>query len=105
MIVKYLVSVLSTFLMMAVGYEVESMTSVNQSVIEEYVKKFPWIMVITTSVLAPLYEEVLLADSNTKVVNDWLDETKSFLVNLIPANSNLSKKLLIISFKELKLKE
>ena len=28
-----------------------------------------------------LYEEVLLADSNTKVVNDWLDETKSFLVN------------------------
>lgn len=31
--------------------------------------------------LVTLYEEVLLADSNTKVVNDWLDETKSFLVN------------------------
>ena len=31
--------------------------------------------------LVALYEEVLLADSNTKVVNEWLDETKTFLIN------------------------
>lgn len=70
MIVKYLVSVLSAFLMMAVGYEVESMTSVNQTVIEGYVKKFPWVMVVTTSVLAPLYEEVLFRLGLKKVIKN-----------------------------------
>ena len=38
-------------------------------------------MISPINKLVTLYEEVLLADSNTKVVNDWLDETKSFLVN------------------------
>ena len=60
MIVKYLVGLISALIMMGIGYETEAMTSVNQSTIENFVKKFPWIMVFTTSILAPLYEEILL---------------------------------------------
>ena len=59
MLVKYAVSVLSALIIMVLGYDIESITSVNQSTIENYVKMYPWLMVFTTSVLAPLYEETL----------------------------------------------
>ena len=70
MIVKYIVSVISTLIMMALGYDAASMTSTNQNTIEEFVKSFPWIMVVTTSILAPLYEEVLFRLGFKKVINN-----------------------------------
>lgn len=70
MIVKYVVSFVSTLIMMGLGYESEAITSVNQSTIEGFVKSFPWIMVFTTSVLAPLYEETLFRLGFKKVIKN-----------------------------------
>lgn len=70
MVVKYIISVLSVLLMMGIGYDTTSMTSANQSTIEEYVKSFPWIMVFTTSFVAPLYEETLFRLGFKKVIKN-----------------------------------
>ena len=85
MVVKYIVSILSTLIMMAFGYEMEAMTSVNQSTIEEYVKSFPWIMVFTTSVLAPLYEETLFRLGFRKVINNrfWFVIISGFIFGIM----------------------
>ena len=70
MVVKYIVSLLSTLIMLALGYDVEAMTSVNQNTIESYVKLYPWIMVFTTSFLAPIYEETLFRLGFRKVIKN-----------------------------------
>ena len=59
MLIKYVVSFISAFIMMALGFDISNMTSINQSMIEEYVKAAPILMFITTAILAPIYEEIL----------------------------------------------
>lgn len=70
MVVKYLISVLATLLMMALGYDVSSVTSQNQKLIEEYVKSSPVLMVISTAFLAPFYEEILFRMGIKKVISN-----------------------------------
>lgn len=70
MVVKYLISVLATVLMMAFGYDVSSITSQNQQLIEDYVKNSPALMVISTAFLAPVYEEVLFRMGIKKVISN-----------------------------------
>ncbi len=59
MIVKYIVSFISVVVMTLLNFDTSSMTSVNQDLIESYVKAAPLLMLISTSILAPFYEETL----------------------------------------------
>lgn len=59
MIVKYLVSFISVLIMTLLNFDTSSMTSVNQNLIESYVKASPILMLISTAIFAPFYEEVL----------------------------------------------
>lgn len=59
MIVKYIVSFISVVIMTILRFDTSSMTSVNQNLIEAYVKTAPILMLISTSILAPFYEETL----------------------------------------------
>lgn len=58
-IVKYFVSLISAIIMMLLKLDMSSITSVNQELIETYIKKAPILMAISTSLLAPVYEELL----------------------------------------------
>ena len=70
MIVKYIVSFISVFIMMLLKFDTSSMTSVNQNLIETYVKASPFLMVISTAILAPFYEEVLFRLGIKKVLKN-----------------------------------
>lgn len=70
MIVKYAVSFLSVLIMMLIGYDTSSMTSVNQNLIEMYVKSSPILMFFSTAVFAPFYEEILFRLGIGKVVKN-----------------------------------
>lgn len=59
MVVKYIVSFISVLIMTMLNFDTSSMTSVNQNLIETYVKASPFLMVISTAILAPFYEETL----------------------------------------------
>ena len=72
MIVKYIVSFITILLMTILKLDIESVTSVNQTLIENYVKTAPILMVITTSILAPIYEEILFRLGFKKVFNKGL---------------------------------
>lgn len=68
MIVKYLVSFISVLIMTLLNFDTSSMTSVNQNLIESYVKSSPILMLISTAILAPFYEEVLFRLGFKKVI-------------------------------------
>ena len=73
MLIKYLISILSVFILMIFGYDTTSMTSVNQELIEAYVKASPILMLISTAILAPFYEEGIFRLGMKKVIkNKWL---------------------------------
>lgn len=73
MIVKYVVSFISVFIMILLGFDTSSMTSVNQNLIESYIKTAPILMFLTTSIFAPFYEEILFRLGFKKVFkNKWL---------------------------------
>jgi len=59
MVVKFLISFISVAILMLCGLDVENINSVNQTTIESFTKISPFIMIISTSILAPIYEEVL----------------------------------------------
>lgn len=69
MIVKYIVSFISILIISLLGMDIESITSVNQNIIIDYVKVSPILMVVTTSIFAPLYEETLFRLGFKKVLN------------------------------------
>lgn len=70
MIVKYIVSFISVLIMTVLNFDTSSMTSVNQNLIEIYVKTSPFLMVVSTAFLAPFYEEVLFRLGINKVLNN-----------------------------------
>lgn len=59
MIVKYIVSFISILIMTLLNFDTSSMTSVNQNLIESYIKASPLLMLFSTAILAPFYEELL----------------------------------------------
>lgn len=67
MIVKYIVSFISVLIMTLLKFDTSSMTSINQELIEAYVKTSPILMVISTAILAPFYEETLFRLGMKKV--------------------------------------
>ena len=70
MMVKYIVSFISVLIMTMLNFDTSSMTSVNQNLIETYVKASPLLMVISTAILAPFYEEVLFRLGINKVLKN-----------------------------------
>ena len=56
--------------MTVLNFDTSSMTSVNQNLIEIYVKTSPFLMVVSTAFLAPFYEEVLFRLGINKVLNN-----------------------------------
>lgn len=69
-VVKYIVSFISVLIMMILKYDISSITSVNQTLIESYVKASPVLMVISTAILAPFYEEILFRLGVKKVLKN-----------------------------------
>ena len=57
MILKYVFSIISVVLLVIFGYDTTLITSINQELIEKYVKAAPLLMVISSAFLAPFYEE------------------------------------------------
>ena len=70
MIVKYVVSFISALIMVLLGFDANSMTSVNQNLIETYVKTFPILMLFSTAIFAPFYEEILFRIGFKKVIKN-----------------------------------
>ena len=70
MIVKYIVSFISILIMTLLKFDTSSMTSVNQNLIETYVKTSPFLMIISTAIFAPFYEEVLFRLGIKKVLKN-----------------------------------
>ena len=58
-VVKYIVSLFTVILMILLKLDMNSITSANQELIETYLKRAPLLMAISTSLLAPIYEELL----------------------------------------------
>ena len=73
MLVKYLVGIVSSLIIVGLGYEMEATNSANQKTIEEFVKFSPFLMMFSSSILAPLYEETLFRLGFRKVIsNKWV---------------------------------
>lgn len=70
MIVKIGVAFLSSFIMVVLKMDVNSITSVNQSALEDFIKVSPLIMVITTGFIGPFYEEGLFRLGFRKVIGN-----------------------------------
>lgn len=70
MVVKYVVGLISVLVCMLLKLDTNSITSVNQELIKEYVKTYPLLMIISTSVLAPFYEESLFRMGIRKVIKN-----------------------------------
>ena len=72
-IVKYLVSILSSIIMVLCGLGTENIVSVNQSILEDYIKAAPLLMLISVAFLGPFYEEGIFRLAFKKVIdNKWL---------------------------------
>lgn len=68
-IIKYIVSFITILIMTILKIDANSISSINQSMIEGYVKSAPILMVINTVILAPMYEEILFRLGFKKVLN------------------------------------
>ena len=72
-VLKYFTGMLSSVIMVLLGYDVSYITSVNQELILAYVKANPILMIISSSFIAPFYEEGLFRLGFKKVFNNkWL---------------------------------
>lgn len=69
LIIKYIVSFITAIIMTILKLDTSSITSVNQNIIESYVKSAPLLMVFTVSILGPFYEEILFRLGFKKVFN------------------------------------
>ena len=69
-IIKYLVGLISVLVCMLLKLDTNTITSVNQELIKKYVKTYPLLMIISTSILAPFYEECLFRMGIRKVIKN-----------------------------------
>ena len=100
-IIKYLISVISVVILLLFGYDTSSMTSLNQELIEAYVKAAPILMFFTSGVLAPFYEEGLFRLGLRNIIkNKWLfiiiSGTIFGLIHVFPLESGISLTLGLI---------
>ena len=73
MIAKFGVSIISAIIMIIFNINTDAIVSVNQQLIEKYLKAAPILMLISSSILAPFYEEGLFRLGFKKIIhNKWL---------------------------------
>ena len=73
MIVKFIVSIFSSFLLIVFGYNGTDAISINQQSLENYVRTLPLLMVFSGCIFAPFYEEGIFRLGIKKVFNNkWL---------------------------------
>lgn len=101
LVVKFIVSVISALLMYIFNLEMYSATSVNQELIETYIKRAPIIMAISTSFLAPIYEEILFRLGFKKVFGNniffvLISGTLFGLLHVFPLEEGITLSLGII---------
>lgn len=70
MTVKYVVGIISVLILEFVGLDVNSLNSVNQVTIENYAKVSPFVIFLSSSILAPIYEELLFRMGIKKVIKN-----------------------------------
>lgn len=70
MVVKFLVGILSGVLLLLFNMDIESLNSVNQSTIEILAKESPLLIFISSSILAPVYEELLFRLGIKRVIKN-----------------------------------
>ena len=95
MIVKYAVSFITAIIMVILKLDMESINSINQKLIETYIKSSPTLMFISTALLAPVYEELLFRLGIKKVVgrNRWfiiISGTIFGLLHVFPLEEGVS---------------
>lgn len=73
MIFKYVIGIISSFIMILCGYGTSDFMSTNQKMIIDYVKASPILMVLSVSLFGPFYEEGIFRLAFKKVINNkWL---------------------------------
>ena len=73
MITKYIITIFTSFIIILMGYDTSSAISINQKMLETYVKSAPILMLISGSILAPFYEEGIFRLGFKKVINNkWI---------------------------------
>lgn len=68
MLVKFAVSFLTTIVLTLLEFDPSEFTSQNQNLIQDYIKVAPLLMIFTTSILGPFYEEILFRLGFKKVL-------------------------------------
>jgi len=101
LIVKYIVSFITAIIMIILKLDINSITSVNQELIETYIKRAPILMAISTSLLAPIYEELLFRLGFKKVLGNniifvIISGTLFGLLHVFPLDSGVSLTLGVI---------
>ena len=69
-ILKFIITFISVGILLLLGYDASLITSVNQELIESYVKTAPIMMLISSSIIAPIYEEGLFRLGFRKIINN-----------------------------------
>lgn len=100
-VVKYAVSLITAIIMILLKLDANSITSVNQELIETYIKRAPLLMAISTSVLAPIYEELLFRLGFKKVFGNnmlfvVISGTLFGLLHVFPLEEGISLTLGIV---------
>ena len=70
MVVKFLVGILSGIILLLFNMDIESLNSVNQNTIELLAKESPFLIFISSSLLAPVYEELLFRLGIKRVIKN-----------------------------------
>ena len=101
MVVKYIVSFLTAIIMVLLKLDMNSITSVNQELIETYIKRAPILMAVSTSILAPIYEELLFRLGFKKVFGNnmlfvIISGTLFGLLHVFPLDNGVSLTLGVV---------
>lgn len=101
LVVKYIVSFVTAIIMMLLKLDMNSITSVNQELIETYIKRAQFLMAISTSLLAPIYEELLFRLGFKKVFGNnmlfvVISGTLFGLLHVFPLEDGISLTLGIV---------
>jgi len=100
-VVKYAVGLITAIIMMMLKLDTNTITSVNQELIETYIKRAPLLMAISTSLLAPIYEELLFRLGFKKVFGNnmlfvLISGTLFGLLHVFPLEEGISLTLGIV---------
>lgn len=94
-LLKYMITIISTFIIILLKYDTSNLLSNNQEMVEKYVKAAPFLMFLSMSILGPFYEECIFRLGFKKVINNkWIYIIVSGslfgLLHVFPLNEGVS---------------